>query len=180
MRLNPEQIRQSSIIWILVANGEEAQVYRYHKDRAVMRMREARKHPHYEEKERHELTPVPGMELKAESLDIFQTGPDRRGSFIGGQNSAHNAPEPNLSIQDEVKQNLVTAIAAKLKQACTDKAFDHLVIAASSRILGALRQHLNADVLSRVIAEIPRDFTHDKNHALLAHLQNTLTEAHVT
>jgi len=180
MHLNSEQIRQSSIIWILVASGNEAQVYRYHKDRAVMPMHEPRKHPYYDEKERHELALVPGMELRAESLDNFQTGPDRRGSFIGGQNSAHNAAEPKFSIRDEVKQNLVTAIAAKMKQASADDAFDHLVIAASPKVLGALRQHLSAEVLDRVIAEIPKDFTHDKNHALLAHLQNTLTQAHVT
>jgi protein required for attachment to host cells len=179
MRLNSAQIGQSSIIWILVANGEDAKVYRYHKDRAAMPMHEPRKHPYYEEKERHELTTVPGMELKAESLDDFQDRHERRDLFIGGQNSAHNAPEPNLDIRDEVKQNLATAIATKLKQACADKNFDHLVIAASPKILGLLRQRLGIEVLDRVIAEIPKDFTHDKNHALLAHLQNTLTQAQV-
>ena len=170
MHLNSAQIGQSSIVWILVANGERAQVYRYHKAEAA-----APAHG----KEHHELAPVPGMALAAESLDDFQVGHDGRGSFIGGRNSAHNTCEPHLDIRDEVKQNLVTAIAAKLQRAYADKAFDRLVIAAAPKILGALRQHLGADVLSRVIAEMPRDFTNDNCHVLLAHLQSALTEARV-
>ncbi len=178
MHLNSAQIGQSSIVWILVANGERAQVYRYHKTKEVVPMHSSARHPHDDNKEHHELTPVPGMALAAEPLDDFQVGHDGRGSFIGGQ-SAHNTCEPHLDIRDEVKQNLVTAIAAELKKACANKTFDHLVIAAAPKILGALRQRLDADVLSRVIAEMPRDFMNDNSHVLLAHLQGALTEARV-
>ncbi len=178
MHLDSAQIQQSSIVWVLVANGEHTQIYRYHKNRDVTPMRESEKYS-YDDKNHHELTPVPGMALTAESPDNYHVGHDQRGSFIGGNNSAHNTCEPHLDIRDEIKQNLVTKLVAKLKQACSDKAFDHLVIAASPKILGILRQHLDAGILSRVIAEIPKDFTHDNNHALLAHLQSTLTEARV-
>jgi len=179
MHLTTTQIQQSPIIWVLVANGDQAQVYRYHKNKEIMPIHESKKHSAYEEKEHHDLTPVPGMALKAESLDDFQVGHDQRGSFIGGQSSAHNTAEPHLDIRDEVKQDLVIAIVKKLNQSCSIKAFDQLVIAASPKILGALRQSLDAGVLSRVIAEMPRDFTNDTTHALLSHLQNTLTEARV-
>jgi protein required for attachment to host cells len=179
MHLDSAQINQASIIWVLVADGASAKIYRYHKNKAVMPMRDTKRRPYDEIMKSHDLTLVPGMEFKAESLDDFQVGHDGRGSLIGGQTSAHNTCEPHLDIHAEVKQNLVLAIAVKLKKACADKSFDHLVIAASPQILGALRQHLEAGVLSRVIGEIPKDFTNDKNHALLAHLQDALTEAHV-
>jgi protein required for attachment to host cells len=120
------------------------------------------------------------MELKAESLSDYQVSHDDRGSLIGAQHSAHNTCEPHLDIHDEVKQNLVVVIASKLKQARMEKSFDHLVIAAPPKILGALRKMLDDSVLSCVIAEIDKDFTNDKNHALLVHLQETLTEARVT
>ncbi len=179
MHHDPAQIIQSSIIWVLVADGGRAQIYRYHKNKEMMPMHDSKRKPYEQEMGRHELTPVPGMELKAESLSDFQVSHDGRGTLIGGQHSAHNTCEPHLDIHDEVKQNLVLAVAAKLKQAHMDKAFDRLVIAAPPKILGALRKMLDVTVLSCVIAEIDKDFTKDKNHTLLAHLQETLIEAHV-
>jgi protein required for attachment to host cells len=180
MHLNSAQIQQqSSIVWVLVIDGGRAQIYRYHRHTDTSPMRDTKRRPYDEAVKHHALTPVPGMELKAESLDDFQVGSDGRGTLIGGQHSAHNTCEPRLNIHDEVKQNLVLAIAAKLKQACLDKTFDRLVIAAPPKILGALRQHLDADVTKCVIAEINKDFTNDNNHALLAHLQETLSEIHI-
>ncbi len=179
MDLHLAQIGQSSVIWILVADGGHAKIYRYHQYKAIMPMHESKRSPYGEAMKSHDLTLVPGMEFVAESLDDFNVGHDDRGSFIGGHPSGHNTCEPHLDIHDEVKQNLVKEIAKKLKQACNDKQFDHLVIAASPKILGALRLHLDTHVLDCVIGEIPKDFTNDKNHALLAHLQNTLAEARV-
>ncbi len=172
-------IDQSSIIWVLVADGERACVYRYHKHPTIVPMQDTKRQPCEEESKRHELIPVPDMAFQAESLKDFQVGPDGRGLKIGGQNSAHNTCVPRLDIRDEVKQNLVQKIATKLKHVRQTWAFDHLVVAAPPKILGALRQHMDASVLDCVIAEIDKDFTNDKNHALLEHLQETLTEARV-
>jgi protein required for attachment to host cells len=165
----------SSVIWVLVADGGRAEIYRYHRNKETEPVHD----PKYPHPTRHELTPVPGMALKAESLTDFQVGRDGRGTLIGGQPSSRNTCEPHLDIHDEVQQNLVKEIAVKLKHACLNKGFDHLVIAAGPKILGALRQHLDARTLKCVIAEIAKDFTNDKNDALLAHLQETLTAAHV-
>ena len=179
MHLTSTQINQSSIIWVLVADGRSAKIYRYHKNKKIMPMRDSKRRPYDEVMKSHDLTLVPGMAFQAESLDDFQVGHDGRGSLVGGQNAGHNTCEPHLDIHDEVKQNLVVEISAALKKACTDKSFDHLVIAASAKILGALRQHLDADILNCVIGEISKDFTDDKNHALLAHLQKTFATAHI-
>lgn len=179
MHLNSAQIQQSSIIWVLVADGGRAQIYRYHQHKALMPMHDSKREPYEQEIKRHELTPVPDMTFEVESLNDFQVGHDGRGSKIGGARPGHNTCEPHLDIHDEVKQNLVKEIADKLKHACETKAFDHLVIAASPQILGALRTHLNAAVQNCVIAETDKDFTNDKNHALLAHLQKTFAGAHI-
>ena len=179
MHLTSAQIEQSSIIWVLVADGGHAQIYRYHQHKAVMPMHDSKREPYEQESKRHELTPVPDMKFDAESLSDFHVSHDGRGSKIGGARPGHNTCEPHLDIHDEVKQNLVSAISGKLTHACEIKAFDHLVIAAPPKILGALRLQLDAAVLSRLIAEIDKDFTNDKNPALLAHLQETFTEAHI-
>ena len=180
MHLKSQQIlQQLPVIWILVADGGHAIVYRYHKNKGLMAMHEPQWHSANKDIKHHELTVVPDMALKAESLNDFQVSHDDSGSMVGGSNSAHNNVEPHLDIHDEVKQNLVMAIAAKLQQANMDKKFDRLVIAAPAKILGLLRKHLDAEVMARVIAEVPKDYTHDAREALLAHLQETLTEAHV-
>jgi protein required for attachment to host cells len=179
MRLNSAQIEQASIIWVLVANGGRAQIYRYHPNKALMPMHDSKREPYEQEMKRHELTPVPEMTFQAESLKDFQVGHDSRGSKIGGVSPGHNTCEPHLDIHDEVKQNLVKDITDKLKHAYETKAFDHLVIAASPKILGALRLHLGTAVSGHVIAEIDKDFTSDKSHALLAHLQETFAGAHI-
>jgi len=181
MHLNSAQAQKlSPVIWILVADGGRAQIYRYHRDKAVMPMHEPQWHSSNQEKERHELTPVPDMAFTAESRDDFQVSHDGRGSLIGGQNAAHNSCEPHLDIHDEIKQNLAVAVVAKLKQACQENAFDQLVIAASPHVLGLLRRHLPVEVTARIIAEIPKDFTRYPTDILLSHLQETLTEARVT
>jgi protein required for attachment to host cells len=179
LRPTPAQASPASIIWVLVADGGRATVYRYHRNATAMPMYEANRQPSDEKKKHHDLTLIPGMELKAESLDDFQVGHDGRGSLIGGANSAHNTCEPHLDIRTEVKQKLVVELAVKLKQAYADKSFDHLVIAASPEILGGLRRHLDSTVLNAVIAEVNKDFTHDKKSALLAHLEKTFERAHV-
>ncbi len=179
MQHNAVSIKQSSVIWVLVADGGSAQIYRYHKNEETAQMHGARKHPYAEGIKRHELTVVSDMQILAESRDNFQFGHDKRGSIDGGQHAGHNTYEPHLDIHDEIKHNLVIQISAKLKHATDNKAFDCLVIAAAPKILGALRQHLDNAVRDRVIAEIDKDFTNDKNHALLAHLQKTFTEAHI-
>jgi protein required for attachment to host cells len=122
---------------------------------------------------------VPDSAFEAQSLKDFHVGHDQRGSKIGGAHSGHNTCEPHLDIRDEVKQNLVHAVAEKLKQACEAKLFDRLVIAASPKILGALRSQLGPNVMSHVIGEIDKDFTKDNYNELVEHLRATFTSAHV-
>jgi protein required for attachment to host cells len=179
MHLNSAQIKQATIIWVLVANGRCAQIFRYHKNKKIILMHDSIRHPHEDDEEQHELTLVPGMTLEAESLDNFQVGHDGRGSLVGGQFSAHNTCEPHLDIRDEIKQNLVSEIVIKLKQANESRAFDQLVIVASPKILGLLRQHIGDEISGRVIAEIAKDFTNDDTHVLLAHLQKSMNEIHI-
>ena len=142
-------------------------------------MHDSKRQPYDEMMKSHDLTPVPHMAFEAESLKDFNVGHDKRGSKIGGARPGHNTCEPHLDIHDEVKQNHITEIAIKLKHACDIQAFNHLIIAAPPETLGALRQRLGTAVLNCVIAEIDKDFTHDKSHALLAHLQDTLADTHI-
>jgi len=180
MHLNSAQISKAlPVLWILVADGGRAQIYRYHKNKAVMPMHEPQWHSSNQDIPHHQLTPVADTAFTSEPIGDFQVSHDGSGSLIGGQNAAHNSCEPHLDIHDEVKQNMVMAIAAKLKQASNNHEFDQLIIAASPHILGLLRRHLAVDVIARIIAEAPKDFTHYPTDDLLTHLEQTLPDAHV-
>ncbi len=179
MALNTALKTANSIIWVLVADGGHANIYRYQRNKAVERMRDSRRLPYDEKMHSHALTPVPDMQLNAELLHDFQVGHDSRGAKIGGTPPGHNTSEPHLNIHDEVKQNLILHLAAKLNQAFTIKSFDYLIIAAPAKIMGALRQHCGAAVMGSVIAEVDKDFTKEGNHALLVHLQTTLEHVHL-
>jgi protein required for attachment to host cells len=163
-----------STTWVLVADGGCAQAYLFHQNKNVVPMHEPQWHSTNQDMIHHTLTPVPGMNFVAETLDNFHVSHDDSGTLIGGPSAAHNSCVPRLDIRDEVKQNLASAIAEKLNHACQNRQFDHLVLAASPKTLGRLRQDLSADVTDRILAEIPKDFTHTPPQELLAHLQETL------
>jgi len=143
-----------------------------------MPVHEAKEYSAHTAKPRHEMTAIPAMNFVAEPLSDFNVGHDKRGSFIGG-NSAHNTAEPHLDIRDEVKHDLMATVAEKLNLACTKKAFDKLILVAPPRILNELKKHLHPDTARCVISEVAKDYSHDQNEALLAHLQNTLADAHI-
>jgi protein required for attachment to host cells len=168
-----------SVVWIVVADGGCADFYHYHKDQSVMPAHEARERSAHEDRPRHGLTRFEDMSLKAESLTAFNVGHDSQGTFIGGSNSAHNSGGINLDVRDEVKQNLVVAIANKLHQAVREKRFAKLVLVAPQRIMVMLKNCLHADVLACVIAEVAKDYTHDQGNALLEHLRPVLADAHI-
>jgi len=179
MHLNFAQIDQSSVIWILVADGDLAQVYRYHKNKAVIPMHESKRNPYDKMIKSHDLTPILGMAFQAESLSEYEIKRDERGSLIAQQYSGQSTHQPYDDMCEEIAQNLVTKVASKLNHYCKTKAFDKLVIAAPAKIMVAIKRQLNPDTLSCVVAEIDKDFTNDKSHALLAHLQDIFEEARI-
>jgi protein required for attachment to host cells len=178
MQLNSLTLEQASIVWVLVADPWQAQIYRYHHNKRTMPMHDSKRRPYEEDIKHHDLTPVSGMAFHAEAPDDFQVERDERGSPIATQDSGSNG-EPYSNLCDELTQKLVKKVADKLKHALAAKAFDQLIIAAQPEIAEAYQQQLDPSVVDRVIAEIDKDFEHDKKRALLAHLQNTFVEARV-
>ncbi len=169
MTAQQAKIERSSTTWILVANGQSAQVYRYHNNDKLTSIDHVRSPV---------LEVIPDMTFHGESLKDFHVGHDARGSKIGG-NSAHNTCEPHLDIRDEVKQNMIIDIASKLKHACEINLFNNLVVVASPKVLGVLRRKMNANLRHCVIAEINKDFTSDTQEILLVHLHEVLSTMHL-
>ena len=127
----------------------------------------------------HDLKPVSGMVFRAESLSDFEIERDELGSLIGVQYAGYRTYEPYVDVCDEIAQNLVTRVSSRINHYHKTKAFDHLVIIAPLKILGAFRQQLNPPTLDCVIAEIEKDLTNDNSRVLLSHLKESFAGSHI-
>ena len=146
------QIVKPPVTWILVADGNNAHIY----TRAVGEKHipmGGEKHRQYDEAFIRELVLVPGMELKTES--------------------AHHLSGLQGDAREEVKLHFMKTIAQKLNEALVQKFFDKLVLVATPRMLGELRECLAPAVKKCVVAEMPKDLTHYKGEELLQHLKDS-------
>lgn len=163
--------KKTPITWILVADGSGAQIYTQTTEKRSMPFDGNLKQHRREKVSVEELVSVPDMEFTAESIEEYETGPNRLGRVFESANSAHHMAEPRLTIQDEIKQHLLRNVADRLNRALTEQSFDRLVLVAPPKMLGALRELLTPAVTKCVIAELPKDLMHDNCKALLQHLQ---------
>ena len=178
MQEHTAQHQQPLVMWVVVADGKQAQIYECYKTMHKVPLEGVNKHHYYDEKSGHELAPVLNGVLEAESIDGYQIGHDRRGTASSSNSPTHNTYEPHGDIKEELKRRFMEAIAARLEHAFAEKAFDHLVLVAPAKMIGELRDQLAVNVQSRIVAVLPKDLTHYKGQELLPHIQDTLAEAH--
>lgn len=178
MHANTKPMSEKSITWVLVADGKQAQIYECSKTTRNIPLGGANTHHYFNEKSGHELVPVPDGTLKAETIDSYQIGHDRRGTSSSSVSSAHNTYEPHGDIKEELKRHFVKTVAAKLDRACTEKSFNRLVLVAPARMIGEIREQLTAETQNHVVAVLPKDLTHYHGQTLMTHLLHTLAEAH--
>lgn len=166
----------SLITWVLVADDEQAEISACIKTRHNVSLRGGAHHQFYEEKFGYELDAIPGGLLKSESIDAYQVGHDRRGSSSADSSPNHNTYEPEGDINREITRHYMQSIADKLHQSCAEKSFDRLILVGPAKILGALNEHLTADVQSHIIASVTKDLLHSSDEDILTHLQDILTD----
>jgi protein required for attachment to host cells len=168
---------EGSVTWVLIADGREAHLHILHKTMQKIPLAGTNKHHYYNEKSGYELIPLQGGILKAESIDDYQIGHDRRGTSSRNNSSAHNTYEPEGDITEELKRRFAKAIATRLHQAYMGKYFSHLVLVAPANIMGAIREHLTDDVQRHVVGTLIKELIPFHGAELMAHLQATLSES---
>ena len=94
------------------------------------------------------------MEIGPDELYDPQDRPPRSYDRVG---SGRHAMDKGRSLHEQEEQNFLKRVAERVGEAEKRKQFDHLVIAAPPRALGALREMLPAPVRSRIRAETPKD-----------------------
>jgi protein required for attachment to host cells len=169
---------RKEVTWIVVADGRKMRVYESRQIQKIVPMGGSSKHFYQIEKTDWELDPVPRMDADAESSKDYQMGHDHRGSLFGFTAAQRHTVEPHIDVRDEIREHLISTVAAKLLEACKAKNFDHLILIAPPQILGKLKELLDPSVTKRIAAEIPKNLTHYKKEVLLGYIKDALPSAH--
>jgi protein required for attachment to host cells len=98
--------------------------------------------------------------LKEQDLET-----DRPGRRFGSGGHHHGVDGERSTRQHELAL-FARKVALRIDQDRMAKAFDKLVIVASPKVLGLLRQSLPAPVQSFIAAEVPKDLAHHGDEAI--------------
>ena len=166
-----------SITWVLIADGKEAQIYVCNKNIKKLPLGGANIHHYYDEQSGHELLTVPEGQLNAESINDYQIGHDQRGTSSSSNSPTHNTYEPQGDIKVELKRRFAQSIAEKLQKAFQEKLFQNLILVAPPKMIGELREYLDDNLQTHVIASLAKELTHYHGQVLVGHLRDTLIKA---
>jgi protein required for attachment to host cells len=131
-------VQYMNMIWILVANQAEAQIY------------SAKRLP-------GSLTLVRTLtheEGAAHARDLISDAPGRVHDRMG---SARHSMEPDTGVKEEERRRFVKEIVDQLATAHLKGKFDQLVLLAAPAVLGVIRKAVAGELANAVIKEISKD-----------------------
>ena len=169
---------QPAITWVVIADGQQADVFSCLKSTHKVPLAGANKHHYYDEKAGHELVPVPEGSIKAEPLSDYQIGHNRRGTSSSSNSPTHNTYEPG-DINEELNRRFLQKISNLLQVARQAKLYDKLIIVAPGRMIRALKSQLSAELRKIIVGSLSKDLTPYHGQVLMSHLRETLTCAHI-
>src|SRR6185312_15802124 len=106
----------SNVTWVVIADSKEMRLYNYRKAERVVPLSGTTKLHYFQRKMVHELVPVQDGALKAETMDGYQIGHQRRGTTVNALTGLRNTYEPTGNIKEDLKRRFVRAISAKLER----------------------------------------------------------------
>jgi protein required for attachment to host cells len=145
---------QNGPAWFLLADGRRARVL-------------------IEERRGAELQ-APGdwvMEISEDEMYDPQDRPPRGFDRVGG---GRHAMDKGRNLHEQEEGNFLKRVAERIGEAEKHKQFEHLVIAAPPRALGALRELLPDSARARIRAETPKDLIDEETPKLRERLTELL------
>ena len=126
------------LIWILVANQAEAQIYSASRLPGSLTLVRTLTH----------------KEGAAHTRDLVSDAPGRVHDRMG---AARHSMEPDTGVKEEQRRRFVKQLVDLLKAALFKGEFDQLVFLAAPAVLGVIRKTVGGDLAKAVIKEIPKD-----------------------
>lgn len=152
--------------WLVVADGEAATIYvRERAERRVpLRAKQEATREHFTATVEWQLRPL--RTARAESLEAYDTQRHAGRSFEGAGQHRHHAGEV-VPLQQQLARRFMDELAEKLNQAFRDGEFNRLVLTAPPKSLGELRAKLDAPVQAAIVAELPKNLSHETPETLV-------------
>jgi protein required for attachment to host cells len=141
------------VTWVFVADGKEAHAYLWHADA---------------------LTPIPDLKLKAESIDDYDISRRNLGTVFESSSTVRHNVQPRLDIHDEIRSHFAKAILDCLNEASEKEAFDKFILVAPDKLLGLIRKGLSKKTHERLLADVPKNWTHYDSAELIQHVKDIL------
>ena len=126
------------MIWVLVVNQAEAQIYSTNRIPGKLILVGKLTHP----------------EGAAHARDLVSDAPGRVHDRTG---PARHSMEPDTGVKEEERRRFVKDLVERLKTAHSQGKFDQLVLLAAPAVLGVIRKTLNGGLAKAVVKEIPKD-----------------------
>lgn len=145
---------RSGCTWFLLADGRRARM-----------LVEPRRGAHLEEPDEWSL------QISDDEMYDPQDRPPRSFDRAG---AGRHAMDGGRNLHEAEEDKFLARVASRLVTAERAHSFDHLVIAAPPRALGALREKLPASVQSRIVADTPKDLLDEPAPRLQARLRELL------
>jgi protein required for attachment to host cells len=115
-----------------------------------------------------------GQDFVGENLKDSEAGTDKPGRGYESSNPARHAYQPRTDWHQYHKQLFAKELCDVLEKANESSEFDELIIISPPKTLGDIREYLGKSILSKVIAEIPKDITKLSEHELVNYLEKEL------
>lgn len=167
------RVEHPPVIWILVADSKQAQVYvRQKVEKYVPVNGNALRDP-FSEVIACEPVPVDGMRWRAESADQYEAGRNAVGMvFESSAGAGRHMNQPHIDIKEETRNHFARTIAEQLERAREARSFDRLVLIAPAKMLGEIKKQLSKQLSKMVVAEMPKDLTHYNGMTLTEYLEH--------
>ncbi len=114
------------------------------------------------------------LEISDDELYSPQDRPPRTAGSVG---AARSAMDKGRNLHEQEEGNFLKRVAERIAEADKRKQFEHLVIAAPPRALGALRDLLPHGARARIRAETPKDLIDEDDASLRERLRDLLRKA---
>ncbi len=144
-----------NMIWILVANQAEAQIYSTRRLPGNLKL----------------VDTLTNEEGAIHTRELISDAPGRVHDRIG---SARHSMEPDTGVKEEGRRRFVKEMVDLLEAAHLKGVFNQLVVLAAPAVLGVIRKTLTGNLVRIVVKEIPKDVIGQDMDKIQAQLQRAI------
>ncbi|MDX2159434.1 MAG: host attachment protein [Hyphomicrobiaceae bacterium] len=117
---------------------------------------------------------IEGFDLEAKLPPTHDIVADRQARSFESFGSGRHPIEPKTDPREQLKEEFLARLAARLDERLAAGAFDRAILVAPPHALGILRGAMSPKVKAAVTGELAKDLTKTPDHELGTHLEDLI------